>query len=86
MTAICTSVHVCRVLLGLHHLHYCSELKFSELEFTIQQLSLDVLRILNLQLQGQNCAKFHLNRFRNVWDILQNKGCVFLCFLLRLRL
>jgi len=45
MTAICTSVHVCHVL--INYFHCCTELKF-----TVQQLSLNVLCVFNLWLQG----------------------------------
>jgi len=70
LTAICTSVHVCHVL--IHYLQCCTEL----ITFAVQQLSLNVWCVFSLELQGYDCGKFHLNRFRNVWDILQNKrGC-----------
>jgi len=36
------------------------------------------LRVFNLQFQRYNCAKFPSNRFRDVRDILQNKGVFFL--------
>jgi len=66
MTAICTSVCVCHVI--IHYLHRCTELKF-----TVQELSLNALHAFNLQLQGYNCGKYHLYQFRSVWDTLQNK-------------
>jgi len=68
MTAICTSVRVCHVL--INYLHSCTELKF-----TIQQSSLNVLCFFNPQLLCYNCCKFHSNRLRSVRDILQNQKC-----------
>jgi len=68
--AICTSVHLCHVL--IHYLHCCTGIKF-----TIQQLSLNSLCAFNLQLHGCTCDKFHSNMFRSVWDILWNKTDVF---------
>ena len=68
--AICTCMPVCHVL--IHYLHCCTELKF-----TVQQLSLNVLYVFYLQLQSCNCSKFHINQFRSVWDILQNRRGVF---------
>jgi len=62
-SAICTSVCTCHVL--THSLDCCSDLIF-----TVQQLSLSVVCVLNLQLHGYSCHKLQLNWFGSVWDTL----------------
>jgi len=49
-------------------LHCCTELSF-----TVQQSSLNALRVFNLQFQGYNCDKFHSNRFSSVGDKLRKR-------------
>ena len=69
MTATCTCVHVCHML--IHYVHSCTE--YSS-QFRLQ-LSLNVSCVFNLQLLCYNCDKFHSNRFTSVWDILLERGC-----------
>jgi len=52
---------------------------YTELEFTLQQLSFSVLCLVNLQLQGYSCGQFYLDLFSTVSDKLPFKsGCFFL--------
>ena len=53
------NLHICACL--SYHLHCCTELKF-----TVQQLSLNVLYAFNTQPPDYNCNKFHSNWFRNI--------------------
>jgi len=64
MTAVCTSVRVCPVM--IHYIHCCTELKF-----TVQQLLLNVL-CFNLQLQGYNCGNYYYQYYIHLMAFLQD--------------
>ena len=71
MTAICTSVHVCHIIHLIHYLR-C----FIELNFTVQQLSLNVLRVL---VHGQVTIIFVVSVGLSVCFLVCLFVCLFVC-------